>query len=62
MDLSAMLTQDHDLNPMLLRSDQLRAKSFMLLADISAQFLQILLPVNYQPRIIQRLVVTNKKL
>ena len=62
MDLSAMLAQDHDLNPMLLRSDQLRAESFMLLADISTQFLKVFLSVNYQPRIIQRLVVTNKKL
>nr|DAX17271.1 MAG TPA: hypothetical protein [Caudoviricetes sp.] len=34
----------------------------MLLCDVTTQLLQIFLPVNYQPRIIQRLVVTNIQL
>ena len=54
-----MLTQNHDLNASLLRSDKLCPEPVMLLADISAQLLQILLPVNHQPRIIQGLVVAT---
>jgi hypothetical protein len=62
LNTSTMLTQDHDLNASLLRSDKLCPEPVMLLADIPAQLLQILLPVNHQPRIIQGLVVATVQL
>ena len=57
-----MLTENDDLDVLLLCSDQLGSKAFMLLSNISAKLKQILFSVYHQSWIVYVHVVTNPQL
>jgi hypothetical protein len=62
IDIWTMLTQDDYLDARLLSPEQFSSESLMLLADISAELLQILLAVDDQPPVIERLIISDIEL
>ena len=57
-----MFHKDHEPDSCVNRPDQFLFKPLVLLADISAQLLQILLSVNDEPGIIQTHVIPDQQL
>ena len=53
-----VLTQDDQFNSGFFCSEQFPAETLVLLRDVPAEFLQIFLPVDHQPPIVERLVIT----